>query len=120
MVDGSKITFSEIGKYNIQWSAQFDNTDTQEHDVSIWLRYNGTDVVGSTGLVGIPSSHGGISGHVIPSWNFIVDVAKSGDFYQFYWSCASSNVTIKTLPAQTNPTRPSTASVVITAQHIGF
>ena len=120
MVDGSKITFTEIGKYNIQWSAQFDNTDSQEHDVSIWLKYNGVDVVGSTGLVGVPSSHGGISGHTIPSWNFIVDVAKSGDYYQFYWSSPSTSVTIKTFPAQTSPTRPSTASVVITAQHIGF
>ena len=120
MVDGIKITFTEIGKYNIQWSAQFDNTDSQEHDVSIWLKYNGVDVVGSTGLVGVPSSHGGISGHTIPSWNFIVDVAKSGDYYQFYWSAPSTNVTIKTFPASTNPTRPSTASVVITAQHIGF
>lgn len=120
MVDGNKITFSEIGKYNIQWSAQFDNTDTQEQDVSVWLKYNGVDVVGSTGLVGVPSSHGGISGHIIPSWNFIVDVAKAGDYYQFYWSCPSAQVTIKSYPAFTNPTRPSTASVVITAQHIGF
>lgn len=120
MVDGSKITFSEIGKYNIQWSAQFDNTDTQEHDVSVWLKYNGVDVAGSTGLVGVPPSHGGISGHIIPSWNFIVDVANAGDYYQFYWSCASSQVIIKSYPAFTNPTRPSTASVVITAQHIGF
>jgi len=120
MVDGSKITFTEIGKYNIQWSAQFNNTDTQEHDVSIWLKYNGVDVVGSTGLVGIPSSHGGGAGHQIPSWNFIVDVTKSGDFYEFYWSAPSTAVTIKSYPASSNPTRPSTASVVITAQHIGF
>lgn len=120
MVDGRKITFTEIGKYNIQWSAQFNNTDTQEHDVSIWLRYNGVDVVGSTGLIGVPSSHGGSDGHTIPSWNFIIDVAKSGDFYEFYWSAPSTSVTIKSFPATTNPTRPSTASVVITAQHIGF
>lgn len=120
MVDGSKITFTEIGKYNIQWSAQFNNTDTQEHDVSIWLKYNGVDVTGSTGIVGVPSSHGGLSGHALPSWNFIVDVANNGDYYQFYWSAPSTNVTIKAFPVFSNPVRPSTASVVITAQHIGF
>ena len=120
VVDNSKITFTEIGKYNIQWSAQFNNVDTQEHDVSIWLKYNGVDVVGSTGVVGIPSSHGGTPGHAIPSWNFIIDVAKSGDYYQFYWSTPSAQVTVNTKSAQINPTRPSTASVVITAQHIGF
>jgi hypothetical protein len=120
VIGNSKITFTEIGKYNIQWSAQFNNADTQEHDVSIWLRYNGVDVVGSTGIVGVPSSHGGISGHIIPSWNFIIDVANNGDYYEFYWSTPSTQVSIATISAQTNPVRPSTASVVITAQHIGF
>ena len=120
VVSNSRITFTEIGKYNIQWSAQFKNTDTQEHDVSIWLRYNGVNVTGSTGLVGVPSSHGGISGHIIPSWNFIVDVANNGDYYEFYWSTSSTQVTVATIAAQTNPVRPSTASVVMTAQHIGF
>jgi len=120
MVDGSKITFTEIGKYNLQWSGQFKNTDTQEHDVSIWLKYNGVNVVGSTGLVGVPSTHGGSSGHTIVSWNYIIDVAKNGDYYEFYWSTPSTQVTIATIDAQINPTRPSTASVIITAQHIGF
>ena len=120
VVSNSRITFTEIGKYNLQWSAQFKNTDTQEHDVSIWLRYNGVNVTGSTGLVGVPSSHGGISGHIIPSWNFIVDVANNGDYYEFYWSTSSTQVTVATIAAQTNPVRPSTASVVMTAQHIGF
>lgn len=120
MVDGSKITFTEVGKYNLQWSAQFENTDSQEHDVLVWLKYNGADVVGSTGLIAVISSHGGIAGHAIPSWNFFIDVAKAGDYYQFYWSCASNLVTIKTYPATTDPIRPSTASVVITAHHIGI
>lgn len=120
VVSNSRITFTEIGKYNIQWSGQFRNTDTQEHDVSIWLSYNGVNVTGSTGLVGVPSSHGGISGHIIPSWNFIVDVANNGDYYEFYWSTPSTQVTVATIAAQTNPVRPSTASVVMTAQHIGF
>jgi len=120
VVNNGKITFIEIGKYNIQWSAQFRNTDNQDNDVSIWLRYNNVDVVGSTGLISIPSSHGGTAGHTIQSWNFIVDVANSGDYYQFYWSTTSAQVTIPTFPTQTNPVRPSTASVVITAQHIGF
>jgi len=120
VISNSRITFTEIGKYNIQWSGQFRNTDTQEHDVNIWLSYNGVNVAGSTGLVGVPSSHGGLSGHTLPSWNYIIDVAKNGDYYEFYWSTASTQVTIATIAAQINPTRPSTASVIITAQHIGF
>ena len=120
VVSNSRITFTEIGKYNIQWSGQFRNVDTQEHDVSIWLRYNGVNVAGSTGLVGVPAKHGGISGHTIAAWNYIVDVAKNGDYYEFYWSTLSTQVTVATIAAQINPTRPSTASVIITANHIGF
>jgi hypothetical protein len=120
VVSNSRITFTEIGKYNIQWSGQLRNTDTQEHDVSIWLHYNGVNVSGSTGLVGVPAKHGGISGHIIASWNYIIDIANNGDYYEFYWSTPSTQVTVATIAAQTNPVRPSTASVIITANHIGF
>ena len=119
IVSGSRITFANAGTYNLQWSAQFNNTNTQEVDVSVWMRKNGVNVVGSNGLIAVVSSHGGIDGHVIPSWNFVFTVA-AGDYYEFYWSTPSTQVAVATIAAQTNPVRPSTASVVMTAQHIGF
>jgi hypothetical protein len=113
----SRLTVAQAGIYNLQFSAQFDNSDTQEHDVSIWLRQDssgaGTDVAGSTGFVGVPSKHGGINGHIIAGWNYYVTL-NTNDFVEIWWSTPSTNVTIQAYAAGTSPTRPTTASVVAT------
>jgi len=113
IVGGSKITATYSGIYNLQFSTQFQNTDTQLHDVSIWLRINGVDVVGSTGYVSVPNSHGGIPGHSINGWNFFVQLNAS-DYVEIWWSTDSANVTIQAYAAGASPTRPSTASNVAT------
>jgi hypothetical protein len=118
---GSKLRVSQAGIYNLQFSAQFDNADTQEHDVSIWLRQDasgsGTDIAGSAGFVGIPSKHGGISGHIIAGWNYFVTL-DANDFVEIWWSTPSTQVTIQAYAAGTSPTRPTTASVVATLSFV--
>ena len=117
----SRLTVAQAGIYNLQFSAQFDNADTQEHDVSIWLRQDasgaGTDIAGSTGFVGIPSSHGGVSGHIIAGWNYFVTL-NANDFVEIWWSTPSTQVTIQAYSAGTSPTRPTTASVVATLSFV--
>ena len=117
VASGSKLTVAQAGIYNLQFSVQFENTDTQEHDVTIWLRKDasgaGVDIAGSAGLVGVPSSHGGISGHSIVGWNYFLTL-NANDFVEIWWSTPSTQVTIQAYAAGTSPTRPSTASVVAT------
>jgi hypothetical protein len=113
----SRLTVAQAGIYNLQFSAQFQNTDTQLHDVSIWLRKDasgaGVDVDGSTGFISVPNSHGGIDGHIIVGWNYYVTL-NANDFVEIWWSTPSTLVTIQAYPAGTSPTRPTTASVVAT------
>ena len=115
--DGSKLRVSQAGIYNLQFSVQFQNADTQLHDVSIWLRQDaagaGTDIAGSTGLVSVPNSHGGIDGHAIVGWNYFITL-DANDFVEIWWSTPSTQVTIQAYAAGTSPTRPTTASVVAT------
>lgn len=111
VVSGSRVTIANTGIYNIQWSAQFRNPTASEHDVTIWLRKNGVDVTGSAGVVLVPKKHGAFDGHTLPSWNFLVD-SIAGDYYEFVWSTADTNVFISFEPAGSPP--PSTASVVLT------
>ena len=119
--DGSKLRVSQAGIYNLQFSVQLQNTDTQLHDVSIWLRQDaagaGTDIAGSTGLVSVPNSHGGIDGHAIVGWNYFVTL-DANDFVEIWWSTPSTQVTIQAYAAGTSPTRPSTASVVATLSFV--
>ena len=117
----SKLRVSQAGIYNLQFSVQFDNADTQEHDVTIWLRQDaagaGVDISGSAGLVGVPSSHGGLNGHIIIGWNYFLKL-NADEFVEIWWSTPSTQVTIQAYAAGTSPTRPSTASVVATLSFV--
>jgi hypothetical protein len=107
----TEITIANTGIYNLQFSFQYQNVDSQEHDVTIWLRKNGSDVAGSAGFVAVVSSHGGIPGHCIPSWNYLLD-AVGGDYYELYWSATSTQVTLHYYPGSLPP--PSAASAIFT------
>lgn len=111
VVSGSRVTIANTGIYNIQWSGQFTNPTAAEHDVTIWLRKNGVDVPGSSGIVLVPPKHGASDGHILPSWNFLLDVV-AGDYYEFVWSTVNTSVYMSFTPAGSPP--PSTASVVLT------
>ena len=118
----TKITFDKAGVYNIQWSGQFQNTGVALHDVSIWIKKgNGsgpaTDISGSTGLVSVPNTHGGVHGHTISAWNYMLNI-NANDYLQFYWSTDYAGATLQYYAPATTPTRPSTASVIVTAQAI--
>ena len=118
IVDGSKIKVDYPGTYNVQWSGQFQNTDTQLHDASIWLRKNGTDVPGSAGIISVPNTHGGVHGHTIASWNYVFN-AEANDYYELWWSADDAKITLQYYPVGTSPTRPSTASLIVTITPVG-
>jgi len=122
IVDNSKIMVNQTGLYNIQWSGQFQNTNNQLHDVSVWIRKGndggtGEDVVGSTGFISVPNTHGGVDGHTVAGWNYLINLQKN-DYIQLYWLTeAHTNVTLQTYAAVTTPAaaiRPSTASLIVT------
>jgi hypothetical protein len=122
IVGGNKLYVTNPGIYNLQWSGQFQNTDVQEHDVSIWLRQGNdggvsADVPGSTGLISVVSSHGGIPGHNLVGWNYFLSL-QAEDYVQLYWSTPDTDVTLQAYPAQTGPVRPSTASLIATLSFV--
>lgn len=111
----TRITFANTGIYNLQFSSQFQNIDNAEHDVTIWLRKNSVDVSGSSGFVQVDkrrSAGVGNEGHVIVSWNYLLDVV-GGDYYELIWSTTDhTNVSMQYYAAGSPP--PSTASVILT------
>ena len=111
VVSGSRITIANTGIYNIQWSGQFTNPLAAEHDVTIWLRKNGVDVPGSAGVVLVPKKHGTFDGHMLPSWNYLID-SVAGDYYEFVWSTENISVYLSFTGAGSPP--PSAASVIVT------
>ena len=116
--DGTNLTrilFTKNAVYNLQFSAQLQNTYTDEEDVNIWLRKNGSDVAGSTGLVSVPRFRTGNNGHTIASWNYYIQ-ANAGDFYQLMWSVSRLTVTLQAYSAGSPP--PAAASVILTVHQL--
>ena len=117
VVSSSRITVVNSGIYNLQWSGQFENADTQLHDASVWIRVNGADVVGSNGLISVPNKHGGVNGHTIAAWNYFVQL-NAGDYVELWWSTDDAQVSLQYYAAGTGPTRPTTASVIATLSFV--
>jgi hypothetical protein len=111
----TRITFTNAGIYNLQFSSQFQNADNAQHDVTIWIRLNGTDVTGSAGFVSVParkSAGAGNEGHVLVGWNYLLSVS-AGQYYEIVWSTTNhTNVTMQYYAAGSPP--PSTASTLFT------
>jgi hypothetical protein len=117
-ISTSKITVTKPGIYNLQFSAQLQNLDNAPQDVFIWLKQNGTDIVGSTGKVGMPArKNPGDPFHDIKGWNYFLSM-NANDYVEIYWSTTNANVTIETYAASGTPTKPSTASVVATLSFV--
>lgn len=108
----TRITFDNTGIYNLQFSSQFQNSNSSDEDVTIWLRLNGVDVPGSAGFCSIPAKHGITLGHTIVSWNYLLSVV-AGQYYELVWSTTNHiNVSMEYYAAGSPP--PSTASVIAT------
>jgi hypothetical protein len=115
---GSKIKATTPGIYNLQFSTQFQNFDNAPQDIYIWLKQNGTDIVGSTGKVGMPARKSAIDPyHDIKGWNYFLSM-NADDYVQIYWSTTNALVTIEQYAASGSPTKPSTASVVATLSFV--
>jgi hypothetical protein len=111
--NASRLNVTYQGVYNLQFSIQFNNTDTQIHDVDVWAAINGTNVDNSNSRFSVPNSHGGTDGHLIASLNLFLPM-QADDYVELYWSTTNTSVTIEHLPAASSPTRPATPSVIAT------
>lgn len=114
LADTTKITVANAGIYNMQFSVQLENGDNAPQDVYLWLKQNGTDIIGSTGKVGMPQRKAiNNPSHDIKGWNYFLSM-NAGDYVEVWWSTDGIDVTIPNYVATPLPTKPSTASVVAT------
>ena len=108
VVSGSRITFKNRGTYNIQFSAQLDQSSGASHNIYIWIRKNGVDVPNSASVVAIQGS----TAELVAAWNFVVTVL-GGDYIQIMWAVSNTAVQITAAPA--GAFYPAIPSVIVTA-----
>lgn len=106
------------GIYNYQFSAQLFNTDSQAHDVDIWLKVDGNNVYESATQVTVPSRHGSTNGAAVAAWNFVI-AAQANSVIDLAWAPYHADVSLGYAPAATSPfIRPSIPSVITTVTFV--
>lgn len=118
------IKVDQDGLYNLQFSIQFVNTDSQAHNTWVWLRKNSTDIAGTGSKYDAPAKHGSSDGYLIAVANFYVDLVAD-DVVYLYAATSQAKVGIGTgvyaeaYTAQTSPfPMPSIPSVVATLSFV--
>jgi hypothetical protein len=109
IVNDTQITFAYPGIYNIQFSAQFDKTDSGDDDVEIWLSQNGSNADWSSTIMTLHANNG----RAVAAWNFVVQ-GNAGDYCELHWHSADADMRLLARAAQTSPLRPAIPSIILT------
>ena len=108
----SRITLANAGVYNIQFSAQLNQTTGGAHNAFIWLKKNGANVANSAGDTRVA----GNGDRIMAAWNYIVSAA-AGDYYELAWAANDTNVLLDYVAAA--GVVPAVPSVILTVVPVG-
>jgi len=108
----TRITMSNAGVYNIQFSAQLNQTSGGAHNAFIWLKKNGANVADSAGDTRIA----GNGDRIMAAWNYIVS-ASAGDYYELAWASDGTAVVLDYVAAA--GVVPAIPSVILTVVPVG-
>ena len=109
----SHIKVLNDGVYNIQFSLQYNKTDSGRDDFSVWLLKNGANVADSNSEFTIYDNNG----KLIAALNLVINL-NANDYIQLAWSSPDSSMRLLYQAAQTGPTRPATPSAIITVVQV--
>jgi hypothetical protein len=113
IVASSQITFTVAGTYMLAPSLQFANTDTADHDVTIWFRKNGTNIANSATVISVPKAADG--GNTFFQIVFYDQVSAS-DYIEVMWLPVNIAVTLDFIAA--GAIAPAAPSVILSAERI--
>ena len=118
LVGGSQITVPNTGIYDLQFSAQFQNTDNAQHEVWIWARVNNVDVPNSATIITVPArKNNNIYGYAVAAWNLFFSL-NSNDYIELIWLKSNALVTMEHAPVSVSPAIPAIPSVIVSIQQV--
>lgn len=110
---GNSLVVANAGTYTKLFTMNVNKTSGGASTISIWLRYNGVDLVGSTQDLILT----GALDTIFVSGNYTLDMA-AGSNIQMCWSSADTTMQLLELPARVGPVRPTCDCVKITLTRI--
>jgi hypothetical protein len=116
IVSNSQITFANAGTYLCSISVQFANSDSSEHDATVWYRINGTDATASASVITVPKTS--VGGKIVFELTFIEQLT-AGQYIQMMWLPEDVDVTADHTAATAGPPAvPAIPSVLFYAHRI--
>jgi hypothetical protein len=109
----TRLTFAAAGTYMVAPNLQLANSDTADHDTTVWLALNGTNIARSATKVTVPKATDG--GNTFFQIIFYVTVT-AGQYVQVLWLPESVAVTIDHTAA--GAIAPAIPSSIIVAERI--
>ncbi len=89
--NATRVTYAEAGTYMVAPNLQFKNTDTSNHNVTVWLAKNGSPVANSATVINVPkTSDGGLSFFQIVFY----ETFTAGQYIEVMWLPDNVAVTI--------------------------
>lgn len=114
--DPTRVTFTAAGTYMVAPNLQFFNSDASDHDVTVWLMLNGSNVARSATKVTVPKV--GDGGTTFFQIVFYV-VVTAAQYVEIMWLPENVAVTIDhTAAAAGPPSVPAIPSAIIVAERI--
>lgn len=82
----NEVTAQYTGIYKIDYSLQFINTDNAQHDATVWLQVNGTDVAGSASKFSLQQRKSGTIFTYLVGYSSVVFQLNAGDSVALWWA----------------------------------
>lgn len=112
----TRLTFAAAGTYMVAPNLQLYNSDTADHDVTIWLMLDGSNIARSATKVTVPKA--GDGGSTFFQIVFYLTVT-AGQYVQVMWLPENTAVTLDhTAAAAGPPAIPAIPSAIIVAERI--
>ena len=109
----TRITFAAAGTYAIMPSIQLKNSDSSDHDATIWFRKNGTDIAASSTVLTVPKATDG--GQTFFQIVFY-ETVTAGQYIEVMWLPENTAVTLDYIAA--GAIAPAAPSIILSAERI--
>jgi hypothetical protein len=120
VVSNTRLTVEFAGRYNLQFSAQLENTTNASVDIDIWFRKNGdtSTIANSNSRFGLAARKGvGDPYHTVGTVNLFIDL-QAEDYVELVWCTTDIGADIRAYTAGSSPTRPAIPSVIATMSYV--
>ena len=114
VASSTNITMAAAGVYECSFNVQLNNSDSNHHTATFWVRKDGTNVANSGTVVVVPkASEGGVT---FFEFNFIEQVT-AGQYLQVAWQ--TDNIGVKLNATAAAGSIPGIPSIIFIANRIG-